>query len=111
MQWCSESVVLDSLGLNYSDLHPGEALFVDKRVRFIYSNGAKHELVPCIFEHVYFARPIHDGQYFGLQMPPANGRKARRKLVLKNLITILMWLSRFRIPVVYPLRPWLKRWA
>ena len=55
----SESVALDMLGFTLAgDVAPGEALFVD-------AAGALHrrqcaespELHPCIFEHVYFARP------------------------------------------------------
>jgi amidophosphoribosyltransferase len=40
------------------DVQPGEALFVDKAGKIHFKQCAeKHELVPCIFEHVYFARP------------------------------------------------------
>lgn len=55
----SESVALDTQGFSLErDLEPGEALFVD-------ADGAVHSrqcaeepaLTPCIFEHVYFARP------------------------------------------------------
>ena len=55
----SESVALDGLGFELvRDLEPGEAIFIDK-------NGTAHtrqcakspKLTPCIFEHVYFARP------------------------------------------------------
>jgi amidophosphoribosyltransferase len=55
----SESVVLDSLGFDLiRDLEPGEALFVDKSGEIhLQQCAADHELVPCIFEHVYFARP------------------------------------------------------
>ena len=55
----SESVVLDSLGFELiRDLEPGEALFVDKAGELHLQQCAQtHELVPCIFEHVYFARP------------------------------------------------------
>lgn len=55
----SESVVLDSLGFELiRDLHPGEGLFIDKAGQIHLQQCAKeHELVPCIFEHVYFARP------------------------------------------------------
>jgi amidophosphoribosyltransferase len=55
----SESVVLDSLGFEFiRDLEPGEAMFVDKSGQIHFQQCAKkHELVPCIFEHVYFARP------------------------------------------------------
>ena len=55
----SESVVLDSLGFELiRDLAPGEALFVDKSGQIhLQQCAADQELVPCIFEHVYFARP------------------------------------------------------
>ena len=55
----SESVALDALGFDVvRDLVPGEVLYID-------SSGAlhshlpetKHTHTPCIFEHVYFARP------------------------------------------------------
>ena len=55
----SESVALDVLGFSMvSDVAPGEAIFID-------AEGALHRrqcapqarLQPCIFEHVYFARP------------------------------------------------------
>ena len=55
----SESVALDVLGFSVvSDVAPGEAIFID-------AEGALHRrqcaaqsrLRPCIFEHVYFARP------------------------------------------------------
>jgi amidophosphoribosyltransferase len=52
-------VVLDSLGFDLiRDLEPGEALFIDKSGEIhLQQCAADHELVPCIFEHVYFARP------------------------------------------------------
>mgnify|MGYP001626689638 FL=1 len=55
----SESVVLDSLGFELiRDLAPGEALFVDTSGQIhLQQCAADQELVPCIFEHVYFARP------------------------------------------------------
>ena len=55
----SESVALDVLGFELvGDVAPGEAIFID-------SSGDLHRaacadnprLTPCIFEHVYFARP------------------------------------------------------
>ncbi|MGH1397857.1 MAG: amidophosphoribosyltransferase, partial [Alphaproteobacteria bacterium] len=55
----SESVALDALGFDVvRDLKPGEILYIDAK-------GAVHSHVPetgkphtpCIFEHVYFARP------------------------------------------------------
>jgi amidophosphoribosyltransferase len=55
----SESVVLDSLGFELiRDLAPGEALFVDKTGEIhLQQCATDYELAPCIFEHVYFARP------------------------------------------------------
>lgn len=55
----SESVALDALGFKLvRDVKPGEAIFIDK-------DGVLHtqqcteivESAPCIFEHVYLARP------------------------------------------------------
>ena len=55
----SESVVLDSLGFELiRDLQPGEALFVDELgLLHLHQCAKEHQLMPCIFEHVYFARP------------------------------------------------------
>ncbi len=55
----SESVALDMLGFRLMrDVAPGEGVFIDPAGRF-YSQqcvaGVRH--TPCIFEHVYFARP------------------------------------------------------
>ena len=61
----SESVALDTLGFTtIRDLVPGEVIYIDR-------DGEKHSRIPkkkkeyrpCIFEHVYFARPdsIIDG--------------------------------------------------
>ncbi|UXY13743.1 amidophosphoribosyltransferase [Chitiniphilus purpureus] len=55
----SESVVLDTMGFKLErDVAPGEALFVTFEGQ-MYSQQChpNPQLVPCIFEHVYFARP------------------------------------------------------
>lgn len=55
----SESVALDILGFTrIADVAPGEAIFIsnDGEV-FKQQCAARTQLVPCIFEHVYFARP------------------------------------------------------
>ena len=61
----SESVALDVLGFRLiRDVAPGEAVFVDIAGRLHTRICAEHtRLTPCIFEHVYFARPdsIMDG--------------------------------------------------
>lgn len=55
----SESVALDVLGYELvRDLHPGEALYVDSEGNLHLQQCAENAvLTPCIFEHVYFARP------------------------------------------------------
>ena len=55
----SESVALDAIGFQLvRDLRPGEAIFVDRNGE-MHSHESRHAqpLTPCIFEHVYFARP------------------------------------------------------
>jgi amidophosphoribosyltransferase len=55
----SESVALDSQGFTLvRDVAPGEAIYIDKDGNVetrLCADDAK--LTPCIFEHVYFARP------------------------------------------------------
>jgi amidophosphoribosyltransferase len=55
----SESVALDVLGFTLlSDVAPGEAIFIDQQGQLHRRLCAPHaSLRPCIFEHVYFARP------------------------------------------------------
>ncbi len=61
----SESVALDALGYDLvRDIEPGEALYVDLKGQVHARQCAEfHQHVPCIFEHVYMARPdsIMDG--------------------------------------------------
>ena len=55
----SESVALDVLGFTMlGDVAPGEAIFIDLDGKLHRRQCAPHaSLRPCIFEHVYFARP------------------------------------------------------
>jgi amidophosphoribosyltransferase len=55
----SESVALDVLGFALlDDVAPGEAIFIDQHGQLHRRQCAPNpRLVPCIFEHVYFARP------------------------------------------------------
>jgi len=55
----SESVAFDVLGFELvRDLAPGEALYVDEHGELHLQQCANDpKLMPCIFEHVYFARP------------------------------------------------------
>ena len=61
----SESVAIDALGFELErDIAPGEAVFIDNQGNFYSRQCAQNpNLSPCIFEHVYFARPdsIIDG--------------------------------------------------
>jgi amidophosphoribosyltransferase len=61
----SESVAIDALGFQViRDLEPGEAVFMDTNGELHTQQCARNpQLTPCIFEHVYFARPdsIIDG--------------------------------------------------
>ena len=61
----SESVAVDALGFQLiRDVEPGEAIFIDKQGEFYTRQCARNpDPAPCIFEHVYFARPdsIMDG--------------------------------------------------
>ena len=63
----SESVAVDVLGYEFMrDIAPGEAVFVDANGKLSSQQCAESaELTPCIFEHVYFARPdsIMDGVF------------------------------------------------
>ncbi|MCR9104813.1 MAG: amidophosphoribosyltransferase [Gammaproteobacteria bacterium] len=55
----SESVALDVLGFSLlGDVQPGEAIFIDQQGQLHRRQCAPAaKLYPCIFEHVYFARP------------------------------------------------------
>ncbi len=55
----SESVALDTLGFKvWRDVEPGEAVFISFDGKFHSRQCHPNpKLVPCIFEHVYFARP------------------------------------------------------
>lgn len=61
----SESVALDVQGFTIiRDVAPGEAIYITPEGQlFTHQCAARPRLVPCIFEHVYFARPdsIIDG--------------------------------------------------
>ncbi|WP_299082840.1 amidophosphoribosyltransferase [uncultured Paraglaciecola sp.] len=61
----SESVALDVLGFKMTrDIAPGEAVFISNDAEIFTQQCAESpKTVPCIFEHVYFARPdsIMDG--------------------------------------------------
>ena len=55
----SESVALDVLGFErIGDVRPGEAVFINAEGELkTYQSSKQVPVAPCIFEHVYFARP------------------------------------------------------
>ncbi len=61
VEWmvASESVALEGSGFAFvRDVEPGEAVFIDLDGRLVSRQCADNpQLVPCIFEYVYFARP------------------------------------------------------
>jgi amidophosphoribosyltransferase len=61
VEWmiASESVALEGSGFTFvRDVAPGEAVFIDLDARMVSRPCAENaQLAPCIFEHVYFARP------------------------------------------------------
>jgi amidophosphoribosyltransferase len=56
--FASESVASDTLGFELiGDVQPGEAVFVDMKRNIHRKQIVKTKWAPCIFEHVYLARP------------------------------------------------------
>ncbi|MBN1258620.1 amidophosphoribosyltransferase, partial [Candidatus Peregrinibacteria bacterium] len=57
--FASESIALDLLGFEVTGyLAPGEAVFVDEKTREVHRKAVTPKIhTPCIFEHIYFARP------------------------------------------------------
>jgi amidophosphoribosyltransferase len=55
----SESVALEAAGFDIvADIAPGEAIYIDSEGKLEVQQCAENpNLSPCIFEHVYFARP------------------------------------------------------
>lgn len=54
----SESVAIQTLGFKIlRDVNPGEAIYIDKNHKLHSAQCAKAKIRPCIFEHVYLARP------------------------------------------------------
>lgn len=92
----SESVALDVLGYEtVRDIRPGEALFIDLHGRVYTKQCAEVSTYsPCIFEHVYFARPdsLMDGisvHKTRLRMGIYLGRKIKREWPSNNIDVII----------------------
>ncbi len=74
----SESVALDVLGFKLiRDVAPGEAIYIDNEGQLHTRQCATNpKLSPCIFEHVYFARP--DSIMDGISVHKARMRQGER---------------------------------
>jgi amidophosphoribosyltransferase len=56
--FASENVALATQGFNFlADVQPGEAYFIDMKRNVYKKQIMKKKWAPCIFEHVYLARP------------------------------------------------------
>jgi amidophosphoribosyltransferase len=105
----SESVALDVLGFTMlGDVAPGEAIFIDEHGHLHRRRCAPDaQLRPCIFEHVYFARPdsLMDGiSIYKTRMRQGEAlakkiRRLRPELDIDVIIPI-------PTPAVLPRNPW-----
>jgi len=93
----SESVALDVQGFKVvRDVAPGEAIFIEPNGKLHSKQCAQSPgLVPCIFEHVYFARP--DSIIDGISV-----YKARLRMGEKLAEKIVRERPEFDIDVVIP---------
>lgn len=92
----SESVALDTMGFKLlRDVAPGEALYITQDGLLHHRQCASDaKLVPCIFEHVYFARPdsVMDGisvYQARLNMGDNLGDKIRRELPQMDIDVVI----------------------
>ncbi len=94
----SESSALSVLGFDVvRDVAPGEAIFIDQDDNFYSHQCAENpKLTPCIFEHVYFARP--DSSMDNIHM-----YKTRLRQGVKLAEKILREWSNHDIDVVVPI--------
>ena len=74
----SESVAITALGFDVvADVQPGEAIFISTSGHLFTKQCAeKKAFTPCIFEHVYFARP--DSTIDGISVYQARLNQGRR---------------------------------
>ena len=110
----SESVALEGSGFAFvRDVAPGEAVFIDLDGRFVSRQCADNpQLVPCIFEYVYFARPdslIDGASVYGarLRMGEYLADKVARNMRLGDIDVVMP----IRIPRVPPPCSWPRAWA
>jgi amidophosphoribosyltransferase len=86
----SESIALSLLGFEYvRDIEPGEAVYIEEKTKKVYSKVInKKNHTPCIFEHIYFARP--DSMLDGISVHKARLRmgKALTSQIKKSKLVI-----------------------
>lgn len=86
----SESIALNLLGFDcVRDVGPGEAIFVEEKTKKVYTKVIQKKThTPCIFEHIYFARP--DSMFDGISVYKARIRmgKAIAKQIKKSKLAI-----------------------
>ncbi len=94
----SESIALNGTGFEYiRDIAAGEALFITTDGQLHTQQCARHpKLTPCIFEHVYFARP--DSVMDGVSI-----HKARQQMGTKLAEKILKEWPDHDIDVIVPI--------
>jgi len=84
----SESAVLHALGCTkFSDLNPGEAIFISKAGTLHRAQCAEQAiLTPCVFEYIYLARP--DSVMNGISVNESRlklGEKLAQQIIQSNL--------------------------
>ncbi|MEM7540180.1 MAG: amidophosphoribosyltransferase [Pseudomonadota bacterium] len=92
----SESVAIDTLGFELiRDVGPGEVVFISKQGTLeTHQCVAPEVLAPCIFEHVYFARPdsIIDGisvHKARMRMGEMLAKKIKKEWADKNIDVVI----------------------
>lgn len=94
----SESVAIDTLGYQLvRELDPGEAVYIDNSGELFAKQCAENPVLsPCIFEHVYFARP-------DTILDKVHVHKARLRMGEKLATKILREWPEHDIEVVIPI--------
>ena len=88
--FASESIALNLLGFDYvRDVGAGEVIYIEEKTKKIYAKTIQKKThTPCIFEHIYFARP--DSMLDGISVYKARIRmgKAMAKQIRRSKLAI-----------------------